>query len=204
MEKSILQPRTGAVIRSPRVVQRRSRIRAELLATGARLFAERGIVKVSVEDLIDQVGISRRTFYGFFANKQEVAASLLNPVLKSALQALDAVARRKPEDIIAAIAELYLDQWELHSDALQLISVIDSSVLPYIEPGHKLFGTALLSQLERAGQAGRLRNDSAVDSFRIISRTALPLLKVYGERTDLRAIYTDSLVALLGRPDGTE
>ena len=199
-----MQPRTGAVIRSPRVVQRRSRIRAELLATGARLFAERGIVKVSVEDLIDQVGISRRTFYGFFANKQEVAASLLNPVLKSALQALDAVARRKPEDIIAAIAELYLDQWELHSDALQLISVIDSSVLPYIEPGHKLFGTALLSQLERAGQAGRLRNDSAVDSFRIISRTALPLLKVYGERTDLRAIYTDSLVALLGRPDGTE
>jgi len=201
MDKVVSRPRTGAVIRSPKVVARRRRIRDALLAAGARLFAEHGIDAVSVEELIAEVGISRRTFYGFFANKYELVAQLLKPVLESGEQELQALDTRDPAQIVAGIAALYLDQWARHRDALQLVGRIDVELLPYIEPGHTRFGRAMRVQLRRAEEAGCLRNDSADDSFKIISRTALPLLRIYAERSDLRAVYIDALVALLGRPD---
>jgi len=57
MEKSVSKPRTGTAIQSQKVVERRSRIRDGLLSTGARLFAEKGIDAVSVEEIIESVGI---------------------------------------------------------------------------------------------------------------------------------------------------
>ncbi len=201
MDKAVSQPRTGAVIRSPKVVARRSRIRDALLTAGARLFGEHGIDAVSVEELIAEVGISRRTFYGFFANKYELVARLLQPVLESGEQGLKALGARDPAEIVPGIATLYLDLWARHRDALQLVGRIDVELLPYIEPGHTRFGRAMRAQLRRAEEAGCLRNDSADDSFKVISRTALPLLRIYADRSDLRAVYSDALVALLGRPD---
>ena len=43
--------------------------REKLLAAGAKLFVSRGIAGVSVAELIAEAGVSRATFYGFFANK---------------------------------------------------------------------------------------------------------------------------------------
>ena len=88
MSDPVTQPRTGNVIRSTKVAIRRSEIRDRLLTAGARLFADRGLGNVSVEELIDEVGISRATFYGFFANKTELAAAVLNPVFDSGIVAL--------------------------------------------------------------------------------------------------------------------
>lgn len=200
MDKAVSQPRTGAVIRSPKVVARRGRIRDALLTAGAHLFAEHGIDAVSVEELIAEAGISRRTFYGFFANKYELVAQLLQPVLESGEQGLTALDAVEPPEIIAGIAAQYLDQWARHRDALQLVGRIDVELLPYIEPGHTRFGRAMRVQLRRAEEAGCLRNDSADYSFKIISRTALPLLRIYADRDDLRVVFTDAMVALLGRP----
>jgi AcrR family transcriptional regulator len=200
MEKSVAKPRTGARIRSPKVVERRSRIREALLETGARLFADRGVDAVSVEEIIESVGISRRTFYGFFANKYELIGNILKPVFESGSAQLDAIARRSSSEIVPAIVELYLGLWEKRSDALLTIGVVGADVLPYIETDHRAFGNAMKVALEKAAKAGELRNGRADFTFKVISRTAIPLLKVYRDHPDMASIYRDSMIALLAAP----
>ena len=96
MSDPATQPRTGKKIRSTKVANRRMAVRDRLLETGARLFAERGLSNVSVEDLIDAVGISRATFYGFFGNKSELAVAVLIPVFESGVISLSATMPREP------------------------------------------------------------------------------------------------------------
>jgi AcrR family transcriptional regulator len=50
--------------------------RAMILQGAARLFAEHGIRKPSVEHLLEAAGVSRRTFYRLYASKEDVVAAL--------------------------------------------------------------------------------------------------------------------------------
>jgi AcrR family transcriptional regulator len=50
--------------------------RALILTGAARVFAERGLRAPSVEDLLVAAGVSRRTFYRLYGNKEDVAAAL--------------------------------------------------------------------------------------------------------------------------------
>jgi AcrR family transcriptional regulator len=201
MEKSVEKPRTGATIRSPKVVERRSRIRDELVDTGARLFAEKGVDQVSVEEIIEAVGVSRRTFYGFFANKYELAASALVPVLENGMSDLRRLSRAPARDIVPGIIDFYLAQWEANPNALKIISDVGRDVLPYLESAHVEFGNMVKKLLRRAESGGALRNGRADDTFKVISRTAVPLLKVYADHPKLAEVYRESMLALLARPD---
>jgi len=202
MEKSVAKPRMGAVIQSPKVVERRSRIRDALVETGARLFAEKGVEPVSVEELIEAVGISRRMYYGFFANKYELVASVLKPIFESGTPELEAMAKRPARELVSAIADLYLWLWAEHRDALLTIGVVGGEVMPYIEADHKAFGSAMKVVLEKAAAGGALRNGSADYTFKVISRSAIPLLKVYRDHPDRVSVYRESMIALLACEDG--
>ncbi len=50
--------------------------RAQILAGAARTFARRGVREVSVEDLLDAAGVSRRTFYRLYQSKEDVVMAL--------------------------------------------------------------------------------------------------------------------------------
>ena len=198
MNGAVTQPRTGSAIRSPKVVERRARIRASLIEIGARLFAERGVEHVSVEDIIEQAGISRRTFYGFFANKYELVGSILNPVLEAGAKRLKQLPGQDAAQLLPGIVECYLELWNEYAHALSLIASVDAAALPYIDNGHRKFGAALIKALRIAERAAQLRNSSAEDSFKVLTRTAIPLLKIYGNQVDGPALYRDSMLALLG------
>ncbi|NND37155.1 MAG: TetR/AcrR family transcriptional regulator [Gammaproteobacteria bacterium] len=200
MSRSVAQPRTGTAIQSPKVVARRGRIREALVQTGARMFAERGVDHVSVEELIADVGISRRTFYGFFANKYEIVADVLNALLESGAEELDALADAPPGEIVPGLVDYYLRQWDERRHALLIVGSVDRGILPYIEKAHAAFGKSMRSLLERAEAAGQLRNDSADYTFKLISRTAIQLLKVYRDFPDRARIYKESMIALLAKP----
>jgi len=204
MEKSVEKPRTGTTIRSPKVVERRTRVRDELVDTGARLFAEKGVDQVSVEEIIEAVGVSRRTFYGFFANKYELAASALMPVLENGMNDLRRLSAAPARDIVPGIVDFYLAQWAANPNALRIIGDVGRDVLPYLESAHVEFGDMVKELLRRAESGRALRNGRADDTFKVISRTAVPLLKVYEDHPDFPDIYRESMLALLARPDGRD
>ncbi|MFP5383033.1 MAG: TetR/AcrR family transcriptional regulator [Gammaproteobacteria bacterium] len=63
-------------INHPRESLSRSPAKVEILLNSLLVFIERGITEVTVQDLLNAAGISRRTFYKYFRNKIDVLESL--------------------------------------------------------------------------------------------------------------------------------
>lgn len=68
----------------------RRAVRTELVAVAQALFAERGYDQVTIEEIAQAAGMSRRTFFRYFASKDEVMLAkheLLADLLTEALAA---------------------------------------------------------------------------------------------------------------------
>jgi TetR/AcrR family transcriptional regulator, ethionamide resistance regulator len=69
-----------------------------ILKTAERLFEERSLAEISVDDLAKGAGISRPTFYFYFPSKDAVLLTLLDRVIEEAGARLDGLAERLPDD----------------------------------------------------------------------------------------------------------
>jgi len=201
MSESTEHPRTGAAIRSPLIVAKRRNVRDRILDTGGRLFAARGLAQVSVEDILAEAKVSRRTFYGYFANKYELVASIINPALAEGTTILTEAERQSPECLLPGIVDCYLRLWASHRDALSAIASLEPGVMPYVESDHRKFGAMMKQLLALAEKAGALRNNDAAYTFKIITRTAVPLLKIYADHPEGQSLYREAMLVLLGKGD---
>lgn len=59
----------------------REKQRERILAAAERLFVEHGIDRVSLSDIARAAGITRKTFYEYFPNKQEVVWSIFQKIV---------------------------------------------------------------------------------------------------------------------------
>src|SRR3954453_456614 len=73
-----------------------------ILATAERLLAERPLTAISVDDLARGAGISRPTFYFYFASKDAVLLTLLDRVVAEADAMTAAAFERPAADALAA------------------------------------------------------------------------------------------------------
>jgi AcrR family transcriptional regulator len=84
--------------------QRHQRIRLEISREAARLFWEQGVAATSGEQIANAVGISVRTLWRYFRNKE----SCTEPVLAQDVEEFVAVLRRWPREISL---EAHLVEW---------------------------------------------------------------------------------------------
>ncbi len=75
--------------------QRRERVRLEISREAARLFWEHGVAATTGEQIADAVGLSVRTIWRYFRNKESCA----EPVLAQDAEEFVAVLRRWPREI---------------------------------------------------------------------------------------------------------
>jgi AcrR family transcriptional regulator len=73
-----------------------------ILTTAERLLAEKPLAAISVDDLARGAGISRPTFYFYFASKDAVLLTLLDRVVAEADAATEAAFEHPPPDVRAA------------------------------------------------------------------------------------------------------
>ena len=66
----------------PRDLRRRARdaVRAEIAETAFQLFTERGFDQTTVDDIAAAAGLSRRSFFRYFASKEDAVLGMLNAV----------------------------------------------------------------------------------------------------------------------------
>ena len=184
-------------IRRANADKRPGQLREKLIEVGANLFLEHGIARVSVEKLVEQAGVSRATFYGFFANKNELAAAILAPVFESGKKALDQIRKLPPRKAAKAVIDVYLHLWQNHQNALLLSGSFDEVVFPYIKSQHDSFNVSLEKILKIIESGGLLRNDSATLTLAMLAKTAIPLLRVYKDCEDFETIYSESIRGLI-------
>ncbi|MGW2169485.1 TetR/AcrR family transcriptional regulator [Streptomyces sp. NPDC001705] len=66
--------------RLPLRERQRLEVRAELQRTAVEMFLAQGFDNVSINDIVDRVGVVQRTFYRHFATKEDAVISLFDDV----------------------------------------------------------------------------------------------------------------------------
>jgi AcrR family transcriptional regulator len=75
--------------------RKKVRTRAQLTAAAIRLFTERGFDGTTVEDIVEQVEVSPRTFFRYFDSKEDVVIGFFDDM---GLQIRTLLAARPPEE----------------------------------------------------------------------------------------------------------
>ena len=90
--------------------ERRERTRRRLLAAAARVVAESGEAKASINDFIEAAGVSRGTFYNYYATREELLEDLWALMGRSPLHKILAAIRlmEDPAERFAAGARMVL------------------------------------------------------------------------------------------------
>ena len=76
---------------------------AAILGTAVHLLAKKKFNDISVDDLAKGAGLSRPTFYFYFASKEAVLLSLLDPLIQAADKGFDGAMEKLPADPRRAI-----------------------------------------------------------------------------------------------------
>jgi AcrR family transcriptional regulator len=76
----------------PRDTNRRERVKA-LSEAALRLFVERGLDAVTIDDITQAAGVAKGTFYRYFEDKPALVEALLAPVRRELLEGLEACGR---------------------------------------------------------------------------------------------------------------
>lgn len=64
-----------------------------LSEAGLRLFVERGLDGVTIDDIIESAGVAKGTFYRYFEDKPALVDALLEPVRRELLDGMEACGR---------------------------------------------------------------------------------------------------------------
>jgi AcrR family transcriptional regulator len=107
----------------PSLTERRTAAtRLDIAETAAALFAERGADATTVDDIAAEAGISTRTFWRYFATKEQALAPLLSQQVNDVVEHV----RLRPahEDIVEATTEAMGETILAPSEAERLASLI--------------------------------------------------------------------------------
>jgi len=157
-------------------IERGQATRGRLVATAARLFAEKGYEATSIEDLLRELGMSRGALYHHFDSKEAVFEAVLHEIEAEVAQATVEASRgtRDPAAALRAGCEAFLEL--ARTPRIRQIALTDApAALGWkkwreIEAQHGL--GLLKAALGRAAETGRLRADQ-VDMFAHVLLAAL-------------------------------
>jgi AcrR family transcriptional regulator len=163
------------------------------------LFEERGYEGTTVADIAERAGLTKRTFFRYFADKREVLFSGSEALEESMLKAvLDAPAKATPLDAVAAGLDASADMFERIPDrAGKRQALLDAN--PELQERER----AKLAHLS-AAVAGALRERGvaeptasfAADAGMSILRVAFGQWIADPHGQDLRALLRDALAEL--------
>ncbi|SMQ63415.1 TetR/AcrR family transcriptional regulator [Agreia sp. VKM Ac-1783] len=190
------------------IVDRRERRRLEtasrLTSTSRRLTAEHGLAGFTVEQLCDEVGVSRRTFFNYFRTKEDAVIGV-DPDAESQIFAGEFLARgsRGWPVVIDDLLELAIE----HFGTLEGTAQEHAYFFAALDREPRLLQRFIGMSKERERQLVALvaeRENVAVDDLRAqaVAYVLVGLLRSVGERMhalaaplDFTSILTDSLSA---------
>jgi AcrR family transcriptional regulator len=154
-------PKTGWP--GPRAAAR-DRTRDAILEAALQLFAERGYIGTRVEDIAQQAGISRATFYKHFAERDQILEHLFGRLLGNADETVsppDADPGPRVRALLDAAAATMMED-DLLARFVYSIPIRHDAVLPGGAAVPTVFAH-VRDTLEAATVDGKLRDDISLD-----------------------------------------
>ncbi|MFC8277353.1 TetR family transcriptional regulator [Streptomyces sp. NPDC057271] len=103
--------------------RKKQRTRNALLRVALELFTTRGYEQTTVDEIADAVEVSQRTFFRYFASKEEVAFAVQQMVEERFVQAL--VERPSEEGPLDAMRNAVLASWDTIGEAIMEVVPVD-------------------------------------------------------------------------------
>lgn len=115
--KPVVDKQANPVIRRPQGKaeigeRRRARMRARLLASAARVIADRGDKKATIDDFIKEAKVARGTFYNHFAKREDLLEALWSTIGHDPFAEIQLACRAMPNPLerFAAVTRRVLYQ----------------------------------------------------------------------------------------------
>ncbi|MEU8778191.1 TetR family transcriptional regulator [Streptomyces sp. NPDC048606] len=136
--------------------RKKRRTRDALLRSALLLFVSQGYEQTTVDEITDAVEVSQRTFFRYFANKEEVAFAVQDLVESHFLAALRA--RPAAESPFQAMRGAVLDAWDTVDQAISDVVPVDLYMRAYrlIESTPALLAVHLRRSAQLEEQVSRL------------------------------------------------
>jgi AcrR family transcriptional regulator len=145
--------------------EQKDRLRQEIRETSLRLFHERGFDETRVQDIIELVGISEKTFFNYFPSKLAVLDTSATEMVAAYHALLEFELADTQRTVVERLMEV-IELWALafSGDREFLATVVDRTPAFFGAPGpiqeEQKTTYRLLTALMRQGQeAGELRPD---------------------------------------------
>jgi AcrR family transcriptional regulator len=162
MASSTAATRHAVLPQAGRRERHRTEIRERLFRSALRLFAERGYMETTVEDITEAADVGKGTFFNYFQTKEHVLATFGAERLASVERALD---RAKAGPVLPVLRELASDlagHYTENPALLRAIYAAHASCVPVRAELHKRLqtGRRLLAEIFAiAQQRGEVRRD---------------------------------------------
>ena len=143
----------------------RRSLRDKILETAMHLFAQRGVRAVRMDDIAQQLGISKRTLYEIYDDKEQL---LFEGVRKYDQQRKDSMSEfaQKADNVMDVILEEYSRKAEeTRLTCPQFLADIQKypKVVAYMQEQHERSHEAVQQFLQRGVSEGYFRNDVDYD-----------------------------------------
>jgi AcrR family transcriptional regulator len=134
----------------------RAEVRRELVAAAVRLFRTRGYEETTVDDIAAAVDVSQRTFFRYFAGKEDVVFFAHSVAEEHFVDLL----RQRPLDEapLEALRQAVLEGWDGIGEAIERIVPVELHMRTYrlIESTPTLFATHLRRSAELEEEIARI------------------------------------------------
>lgn len=129
--------------------------RGAILQAATAVFARSGYAATRVEDILEEAGIARRTFYRHFSNKDEVLAAIYEIATTELIAAIRASVAASPDSLEAILAALdaYLDYHVANARLLEILELQAMRSDSLLAPIRQRFRDDLAEILDRAARA---------------------------------------------------
>jgi len=88
--------------------RRTADIRQRLFDAALKLFAERGFLKTTVEDITEEADVGKGTFFNYFPSKEQLLDSFSDSRIEKIRRALAAITKEE-STVSAAVKQMYFD-----------------------------------------------------------------------------------------------
>jgi len=139
----------------------------EILEAAKELFLKHGFKRISIEDICNKVNVSRRTFYVYYENKNDLLIKLLEQIREESLREVFAITNSNlsfPEKLIQ-ITDYNIAQLEQMTPEF-LADIYDPSfveVREHYESERAYFQEWMRNFFAEAQKRGDIRNDLDID-----------------------------------------
>ncbi|MGA3293639.1 MAG: TetR family transcriptional regulator [Candidatus Acidiferrales bacterium] len=174
--------------RGGRRERHRTEIRERLFSAALRLFAERGYLETTVEDITEAADVGKGTFFNYFPTKEHVLATFGAERIAAIEHALDEAKKGPVLPVLKQLAADLASQSSANAALLRAIFAAHASCEPVRAELHRrlLMGRRLMTEIfTLAQERGEVRRDiPAAELARLIQTVLLGVTLAWAMNPD--------------------